>query len=740
MMLDKSKTYCYDSRRITPGDSFICLPKGERFIEDALNRGAHGVIHMTRQEFAENANAYFDYPTERVALVGITGTNGKTSVSYFTAQLLEALGRKVLVIGTINSKLTTPESWDVLARIRQHVDQGGTHVVMEVSSHGIDQGRVHGFDFNVKCLTNITHDHLDYHKTFENYKMTKMKFMQDYNGQSVFSDDLSLIDSREVPHLPGQFHLKNITSALAICQGLGLDRSMLMPHLKSLTPPKGRFESIALGQPFRVIIDFAHTPDALATVLDDALKCVDGKKDKLRVVFGCGGNRDHQKRPKMGAIAERFSRHIYLTADNSRTETTQNIINDIKSGIINLDCVRVANVDRQQAIAAAIRDANYGDMIIIAGKGHELDQVGAAFSYYFNDGSIAAYEIIKQRTFQTNLSWVLNEPDANADVLFISKKVMNELKITQSNFRRSLPTPSMAKVKDYFSKIKGDKILVLESGDRFSLVGLLTHVLMNCGGARVIEFGDQSTLEHDLVGLTLFEQTELPIIIKIDPKKIQKLSRASEVITPDHIVLGDIYHPNEYVEPHIQKMILNLFQGNKTLYSFWCSEKMSDIVDPLNEIGAQQCHFIKSLNWLDYNIEVVKEVLIKCEMYHDDVIQLYQDYLRASGWFHKLTFNNGPGQAYIVNLTQDPLDLKQKISFFNQNKSPVIHHVFPSKNSDVLKYEINETLGQSSEIQVKEYIKGALQDQFKNDVAAVNEAIHIIWSEVQSLTEIEAVL
>ena len=135
MILDQSRHYTHDSRRIKPGDGYICLPKGDAYIEDALQRGAVDVVHLTREAFAEAAHAYFDYPTKRVSLIGVTGTNGKTSVSYFVAQLLEQLGHKVLVIGTLNSALTTPESWDILDQIKAHADQGGTHVVLEVSSH-----------------------------------------------------------------------------------------------------------------------------------------------------------------------------------------------------------------------------------------------------------------------------------------------------------------------------------------------------------------------------------------------------------------------------------------------------------------------------------------------------------------------------------------------------------------------------------------------------------------------------
>ena len=422
MILDQSRHYTHDSRRIKPGDGYICLPKGDAYIEDALQRGAVDVVHLTREAFAEAAHAYFDYPTKRVSLIGVTGTNGKTSVSYFVAQLLEQLGHKVLVIGTLNSALTTPESWDILDQIKAHADQGGTHVVLEVSSHGIDQKRVHGFEFDVKCLTNITHDHLDYHKTFENYKATKMHFMMDYPGLAIFADDVSQLSTEDIPQLKGSFHTKNVSAAVAICQSLGLSMERISQCLGYLKSPDGRFQSIHLGQPFDVVVDFAHTPDALDMVMKDALTLVGGNKDRLLVVFGCGGDRDVTKRPAMGSVAATYSNQIYLTADNSRSESTLDIIKDIQDGIDDLTKVKQIICDRFDALSTVIQQAKSGDVVLVAGKGHETYQYNDGYHFYFNDADVLSYEIIRQVRNQTNHSWVLNKPDANADVLFISKK------------------------------------------------------------------------------------------------------------------------------------------------------------------------------------------------------------------------------------------------------------------------------------------------------------------------------
>ena len=374
IIFDKDKTYSHDSRNIKPGDTYICLPKGDEYIKSALDNGAMDVIHMTRKEFAQFSNDYFGHPSKQCCLIGVTGTNGKTSVSFFIEQILKQFGNKVLVIGTMTGTLTTPESWDIVKQIKAHVDNGGTHVILEVSSHGIDQDRVHGLDFNIKCLTNISQDHLDYHKTFEHYKATKMRFMETYPGSSVFPDDIVEITEKDVPQLIGEFHLKNVGMAVKVCQLLMISTHQIMPSLKLLTAPDGRFELIDYGQGFNVIVDFAHTPDGLKHVLNDALALAKNNKQRLKVVFGCGGDRDQSKRKKMGQIAQQFTDNIVLTADNSRSELTSDIIRDIKEGIDHHEDVQVV-LDRSEAISKSIMDAKKEDVIVIAGKGHEQYQV-----------------------------------------------------------------------------------------------------------------------------------------------------------------------------------------------------------------------------------------------------------------------------------------------------------------------------------------------------------------------------
>ena len=736
-MLDKSKTYTYDSRKVNAGDSFICLPKGETFIEDALNRGANDVVHMSRKEFAENANDYFDYPTQKICLIGITGTNGKTSVSYFTAQLLEALGYKVLVIGTINSPLTTPESWDILNKIKQHVDQGGTHVVLEVSSHGIDQKRVFGFDFNVKCLTNITHDHLDYHKTFENYKNTKMEFMLDYPGLSIYSDDLMPVSQELIPQLIGGFHQKNVASALAICEGLNIERSKLHSLLPQLQAPMGRFQTLEFGQPFTVIIDFAHTPDALEKLLHDALDIANGNKDRLRVVFGCGGDRDVTKRPAMGSVAARFSHQIYLTADNSRSEAPLAIMDDIKKGIENTASIRQVLPDRHDAIALAINDANKHDVVVIAGKGHETKQVLNRLSYYFNDVDIASFEIFKQRKFRAQQHWILNQPDAKADVLFISKKLIPLLKITYSQFRRSLPTPSNSKIKDYLSKIQGEKIVFLESNSRHSMHQMFTFICGHSSRFVSYEFDPNQSLEHNLVGLTLIDQTQAPLMIKIDPSTVSNLSRVIDVVSPQHIIVGDLF-TNEYVELSIQKTILKLLADNNPKFSLWCSHLMSDLSEPLDELNQSQVHIVKTSTWFDYLLEVAKELLIKLEVYHDDPTALFQQYLFASQLYYKCYLGANNRSLYVVRWLDDKIDLKFKLAFFKQNSDFIHHFILP----DDAEQSFRTTLSQVIEVDDTQRLFESSESFFEQVESDLNgTTLQLVWMmPSQSLSELEALI
>lgn len=730
-MLDQSKTYAYDSRKINAGDAFICLPKGETYIEEALMKGATEVIHFDRQAFALNANAYFSDPTKRVKLVGITGTNGKTSVATFTEQLLKKMGHKVLVIGTINSQLTTPESWDTLKKIKDHADNGGTHVVLEVSSHGIDQSRVFGFNFDVKCLTNITQDHLDYHKTFEHYQQTKLHFMEAYPGHSVFTDDVTLIDPVEIPQLKGSFHIKNVSSALAICKLLGEDANTLTPYLSQLIAPKGRFESVDAGQSFGVIVDFAHTQDALEHVCRDALNMVSGNKDRLRLVFGCGGDRDQDKRSKMGAVADTYCGHVYLTADNSRSEPTLDIIHDIKSGM-NESAIEMIAPNRKDAIGSAIAHAKPNDVILIAGKGHETMQHCNGFSYVFNDYDMAFSEIIRRHKFQVEQQWVLNQPDANADVLFISKKMMPLLKITYSQFKRAIPTPSNAKIKDYLAKLNGPKIIVFENNRRCSIADTFLRLLNDLGGGVEFSFNEKESLEHNLVGLTLIEQTEHPIVIRINPNDVGSIQKVMDIISPNHVMVGDIYDNHGFIEPTVSKAIASLGKGNSTI---WIHQQMVDIIDqlPPDAINHQQ---VSAPSWMEYIQTLIESVLHALDLPLDQSRDIILRQLIAIGWVTKVNFENIGAALYVMDWTQDLEDAKQKMSFFQQNSDCIVHHVMTTKQSQLLMDELSR---RHQHVNAQVIIINN-NDGMKNKVSSIKDAmlshekaVHILWKSPSDL-------
>ena len=247
--------YTTDSRQIQANDIFICLPNGDPYIQEARDRGAKDVIHMSREEFAKFSASHFNHPSQSLSVIGITGTNGKTTVSYLVHSLLELCGCKSIVIGTLFTSLTTPESFDIQEKMATHLTNGGTHFVMEVSSHGIDQHRVDCIDFNVKCLTNITQDHLDYHKTFEAYKACKEQFIQS-GSESVARITPNTRQSISLPEsnpLLGSFNEENLKSAIAIMHALGFTNDDLAPHIPKLHAPPGRFESIDMGQPLRLL-------------------------------------------------------------------------------------------------------------------------------------------------------------------------------------------------------------------------------------------------------------------------------------------------------------------------------------------------------------------------------------------------------------------------------------------------------------------------------------------------------
>ncbi len=382
------------SKNVQTGDIFICLPGGEPYVQDALDRGAKTVLNMTRTEMGLWASEYFGHPSKKLAVVGVTGTNGKTTVTQLVGQGLKAAGFNPYVLGTLNAKLTTPESLDVQKLMADHLAKGGTHFVMEVSSHAIDQDRISGIQFAVRLLTNITQDHLDYHKTFEAYAETKLSFMK-ADPKAIYPEAFEKEPLTFPIPLKGDFNKKNIQAAIAILKRLNIPNETIIAAMSQAKAPSGRFETIDQGQSFTVIVDYAHTPDGLENVLKEAEKIAKHQAGQLITVFGCGGDRDRGKRPKMAAIAAQYSDTVIITQDNPRTEDPKQIMTDILAGIPDHTTYSVIE-DRQQAIDTAISKANPQDVVMIAGKGHETVQILASGTIHFDDKEVAAQSITRK--------------------------------------------------------------------------------------------------------------------------------------------------------------------------------------------------------------------------------------------------------------------------------------------------------------------------------------------------------
>ena len=277
--------YVYDTRHIKGGDFFICLPGGERYCKEALERGAKDIVYMTRSEMALFSSELNKHPSNDLIVVGITGTNGKTSVAHFVGEALLLLDCVPKVQGTLSTVLTTPESLDTQRAMREHLDKGGTHFIMEVSSHGIAQSRVEGIDFDVKCLTNISQDHLDYHQTVEAYRQVKMDFISHYPGNSILEKDYQEVEMVAHPFLSGTFNELNLKAAAAILLELGFEKDRVYHALKRVSAVKGRYELIDSDTDFDVVVDFAHTPEGLDIVLEYAKQQAELKKWAVACLF-----------------------------------------------------------------------------------------------------------------------------------------------------------------------------------------------------------------------------------------------------------------------------------------------------------------------------------------------------------------------------------------------------------------------------------------------------------------------
>jgi len=359
--------------------------------------------NITSNKLVKNLCIADSHPSKYLYVIGITGTNGKTTVSYLIGEVLKSAGYNPFVLGTLNSgnkDLSTPESIDISNFMKAHIKKGGTHFVMEVTSEGIDQGRIDGIEFDMKLLTNITQDHLDYHKTFLNYKTTKLKFMSAGNAYKIYPEIFKKELVKFNTKLLGDFNLLNVKAAASALRYIGVEENFIKETLSSCMAPRGRLESVDKGQPYLVLIDYAHTPDGLLNVLRTVKEIALSRGGRLLVLFGCGGDRDQGKRPKMGKIASNLADYIVITEDNPRSEDGREIMYQILDGVDSEFKNFVLIQDRARAIKFIINQARDNDVVVLAGKGHETYQILKSKVIQFDDkeqASIAISELSRLR-------------------------------------------------------------------------------------------------------------------------------------------------------------------------------------------------------------------------------------------------------------------------------------------------------------------------------------------------------
>jgi UDP-N-acetylmuramoyl-L-alanyl-D-glutamate--2,6-diaminopimelate ligase len=462
----------HDSRAAAPGSLFVCIrgfrQDGHTFIGDAAGRGAAAVVveddparliippgltvirvANSRSALARLAARFFAHPSRQLRLIGITGTNGKTTTAYLAESILRAAGHRVGLLGTIEYRCgattfpgerTTPESSDLQRLLARMRDMGAWGATMEVSSHSLMLHRVEACEFDVAVFTNLTQDHLDFHGSMERYADAKAELFRDLgkarvkpgiaaavlNADDPWADfmaqrttarvvrfsltssaDLSVrtaqfdlagirasLLSRWGPFevassLVGRHNLANILGAACACLHLGIPRQVVEAGIANLTAVPGRFEKVEAGQPFGVVVDYAHTPDALERVLTFAREYARGR---LIVVFGCGGDRDRGKRPRMGEVAARLANAVFVTSDNPRSEDPDAILTEIVAGIKKTFANGGGHAtipNRREAIGAALASARGGDLVVIAGKGHETYQILRDRTIPFDDRVVA---------------------------------------------------------------------------------------------------------------------------------------------------------------------------------------------------------------------------------------------------------------------------------------------------------------------------------------------------------------
>ncbi len=469
----------FDSRKIEPGGLYVSvcgchfgqtrdLQREARYMKDAIARGAKAIItekipvEITKQVLGITENArltlsqlmalLFHNPAEKLNMVGVTGTNGKTTTSYYLRSIWNAAEKTSGLMGTIAyeyngreipASLTTPDPVTLHNYMAQMVEDGVTDLVMEVSSHALAQHRTDGIEFNTAILTNMSHEHLDYHKTFESYRNTKAKLFHSLSSQGtavinacdpvanyfssqtlagklfygvesregwakadirainirildqkyIFDLDTPMGSTEIICSLPGEHNIENCLAAAACALSEGISLDKIKTGIERLTQIPGRMESIEEGQEFRVIVDFAHTADALEKVL---LSLRQVSPHRLLLVFGCGGNRDQEKRAQMGRVANEKSDFCWITNDNPRQENPRDIAEKIASAFSSKQKYSLC-LDREEAIEKAIREAQPGDTVLIAGKGHETGQIIGDITKPFDDREVARTSLKKKR-------------------------------------------------------------------------------------------------------------------------------------------------------------------------------------------------------------------------------------------------------------------------------------------------------------------------------------------------------
>jgi UDP-N-acetylmuramoyl-L-alanyl-D-glutamate--2,6-diaminopimelate ligase len=441
----------HDSRAVAGGSLYCCVPgavaDGHDFAADALARGAVAllvervlplpvpqlVVPDVRAAMAPAAAAVAGWPSRELTVVGVTGTNGKTTVTHLLERIFAAAGRPCAVSGTLSGARTTPEAPDLQRWLAARRDEGRTAIAMEVSSHALELHRVDGTRFAMAVFTNLSRDHLDFHHSMEAYFRAKARlFTPELSTSAVVNLDdphgRLLLDAAQVPttgyrladaeelvlapgsstfrwrgepvelHLGGRFNVSNALAAAEAALGVGVAPDVVAAGLSTPVVVSGRFERVEGGQPFDVVVDYAHTPDALEQVLSAARELVG--EGRVLVVFGCGGERDRSKRPAMGEVAARLADVVVLTADNSRSESTTDILAAIRAGYDSASPRRAhlhVEPDRAAAIAVAVDAATPGDIVVIAGKGHEATQV-LGDEVIEHDDRVVAREALARRS------------------------------------------------------------------------------------------------------------------------------------------------------------------------------------------------------------------------------------------------------------------------------------------------------------------------------------------------------